>query len=232
MNKRQVILVSLAALVIAGVLGGLYYFNREAPAPAATTAEAEAIGPDEPHAQGNAQAKAVLIEYAALTFPWCALFNNKMVPTLKEKYIATGKVHYVLRLIPLDVADAKADALAACMGKDKYFDAVDLLYHRQDEWGPEQMGEHGLAPNAQPKTDAGLMKMGRAMGLDEEKSRACLTGKNAEDAFERLRRVAEHGLIRYGVSSTPTLILNGQLVKTPRTPEELAQLLDPVLEGK
>jgi len=227
MNKRQWIIAGLALLVTAGVGGGLYFANRAVPPPI-TASTAEVIGADELHVMGDPAAKVTLIEYAALACPFCAAFNNTIVPALKEKYVATGKVRYVLRLIAIDIADAKAEGLATCMGKDKFDAAVDLLYRRQDEWGPEKMGEHGVAPDAQPKTDAGLTKIGRTLGLDEAKIFSCLRDSNALD---RLQRTAEHGGTRYGLTGTPTLIVNGQIVTTPRSPEDLAKILDPLLEG-
>jgi protein-disulfide isomerase len=229
MNKRQGILAGLALLVLLLVFGGLYLLNRE-PAPMAASGTAEVIGPGEAHTMGNKDAKVTVIEYAAYTCPFCARFNNAVIPTLKEKYVASGKVFYVLRMMPIGVADGKAEGLAQCLPRDKFFDFADMLYRRQEEWGSEQMGEHANPPDQQPKTDAGLLKMARTAGLEADKARTCMSDPAH---LERLIKTAEDANIRYGFNTTPTLIVNGTVhTRAPMSPEELSALLDPLLEGK
>src|SRR5688500_16214105 len=54
-------------------------------------------------AQGPADAKVTIIEYASLTCSHCATFHKETYPALKQRYIDTGKVRYILREFPLDV---------------------------------------------------------------------------------------------------------------------------------
>lgn len=233
MTKRQLIILGVLVLLL--LLGGgawLYLQNQDEPITASATSSAETIAADEWHTMGNPKAKVVLIEYGAHTCPVCALFNATTFPQLKEKYIDTGKVFYVFRLLPIDPADGKAAEIADCLPNDKYFPFIDLLWRRQEEWGSEQMGEHGPEFDAahQPKTDAGLLKMARAANLDDDKAKACLASTKLQP---RINAIAENASTRYGINSTPTLIVNGQVMQAgPRSFDEVAALIDPILEGK
>ncbi len=51
---------------------------------------------------GKADAPVTIVEYASLTCSHCANFHNNVYPALKEKYIDTGKVRFILREFPLD----------------------------------------------------------------------------------------------------------------------------------
>jgi len=233
MTKRHLIILGILVLLL--LLGGgawLYVQNQEDIITAGPASSAEIIPGDEWHTMGNSKAKVVMIEYGAHTCPVCAYFNANAFPELKAKYIDTGKVFYVFRLLPIDPADGKAAEIADCLPRDKYFPFIDLLWRRQEEWGSEQMGEHGPDFDAahQPKTDAGLLKMARAANLEEDKAKTCLASTKLQ---ARINAIADDAGTRYGIHSTPTLIINGQVMQAgPRTFDEVAAVIDPILEGK
>src|ERR1043165_3948669 len=54
----------------------------------------------EDRTMGDPKAKVVLIEYAAVTCPVCAMFNAQVFPKIKSNYVDTGKVLYVFRMYP------------------------------------------------------------------------------------------------------------------------------------
>jgi protein-disulfide isomerase len=62
---------------------------------------------------GNPNAPNTIIEYASLTCPHCAHFENDVLPELKKKWIDTGKAKLVLRDFPLD-EPALRDDRALC----------------------------------------------------------------------------------------------------------------------
>jgi protein-disulfide isomerase len=230
MTKRQLLVLGVCLLLI--LLGGgtwLYFQNAADVTASSAGTPADTISGEEWHTMGNPKAKVTLIEYGAHTCPICAYFNEHTFADLKTKYIDTGKVFYAYRLLPIDPADGKAAEIADCLPGDKYFAFVDLLYRRQDEWGPEQMGEHGMQFDAahQPRTDAGLLKMARAANLDDEKAKACLASTKLQG---RINAIAEDAGSRYGIHSTPTLIVNGQVFQAgARTLDELSGVIDPLL---
>ena len=66
---------------------------------------------------GNDKAPVTVIEYASMTCPHCAHFQETTFPELKKRYIDTGKVRYIFREFPLDNLAAAAFMLARCAGK-------------------------------------------------------------------------------------------------------------------
>ena len=232
MKKWRWVILGIAVLLL--LFGGTEWYLSYTPAdPVSTSAAPEIISTQEAHTMGNPKAKVTLIEYAALTCPTCAFVAVKTIPELKRRYIDTGKVFYVYRLFAIDPADGRAEKIARCLPERRYFDFVDMLYHRQAEWGPEQMGEHGpgFTDEAhQPKTDAGLLKMARFANLEPEKAQACMTSTALDGV---INFVQTDGVRRYNVSGTPTIIINGQILGgVPQSVDGLAQVIDPMLEGK
>src|ERR1044072_911930 len=75
-------------------------------------------------AMGNDKAPVTVIEYASMTCPHCAHFQETTFPELKKRYIDTGKVRYIFREFPLDTLASAAFLLARCASTDdkgKYF---------------------------------------------------------------------------------------------------------------
>jgi protein-disulfide isomerase len=66
-------------------------------------------------ALGPAKAPVTIVEYASMTCPHCAAFEQNVFPMLRSKYIDTGKVHFVFREFPLDIKAAAASMLARCI---------------------------------------------------------------------------------------------------------------------
>jgi protein-disulfide isomerase len=68
---------------------------------------------------GKADAPVTIVEYASMTCTHCAAFHAETYPTLKSKYIDTGKVRFILREFPLDPLATAGFMLARCAGEDK-----------------------------------------------------------------------------------------------------------------
>ena len=83
---------------------------------------------------GKADATVTVVEYASMTCGHCAHFHTKVFPTLKEKYVDTGKVRFILREFPLDNLAAAASMLARCAGGGKSFPLIAALFAKQDDW--------------------------------------------------------------------------------------------------
>jgi len=141
----------------------------------------------------------VLIEYAAPVCPHCAAFEMESFPALKADHIDTGKVFYVFRVYPIRPEDGPAEKLARCMPREKYFPFMDLLFHNQPQW---DSAEYPVADG-----HAGLIKMARIAGMASDDAERCMQDRGMDDA---INRVAEEGERRYGISGTPTFILNGK----------------------
>jgi protein-disulfide isomerase len=195
----------VAAALIAGALAG------------GAAIAAPAAAPDD-MSMGNPKAKIEVIEYASLSCPHCAHFNETVFPTLKAKYIDTGKVRYTLKEMLTEPATVAAAGflLARCAGRDKYFKVVDEVFRSQPRW---QQG------NIKPI----LGEIGAANGVDAAKFDTCLKDQAAIDAVTaRAQRAAEQD----GVNSTPTLFINGKRIEnTPQTPADLDAAIAAAAKG-
>ena len=58
-------------------------------------------------ALGPADAPVTITEFASMTCPHCAAFNETVFPKIKSEYIDTGKIRYVFREFPLDIKAAR-----------------------------------------------------------------------------------------------------------------------------
>ncbi len=74
-----------------------------------------------------------------------------------------------------------------------------------------------------------LLKLGGEMGLDAEKARSCMYDYSLHQIVEK---IGADGALRFGLTGVPAVIVNGKVVDSPHTAEELAAILDPLLAGK
>ena len=70
---------------------------------------------------GNPKAKVQVIEYASLSCPHCAHFNETIFAPFKTKWVDTGKVRYTLKemLTPPQQVAAAGFLMARCAGPAK-----------------------------------------------------------------------------------------------------------------
>lgn len=145
---------------------------------------------------GKADAPVTIVEYASMTCGHCANFHNKVYPTLKEKYVDTGKVRFIFREFPLDNLAAAAAMLARCAGGDKTYAMTAALFAKQEEWA-------FVRTNPVPE----LFKMARQAGFTQESFDKCLTDQKLLDDITAVREKAS---TTFGVNSTPTFFINGK----------------------
>ena len=210
-RRNPLVVLGLVALMAAGLAA-----CGEDEKPSASGQGYEILPSD--RTLGNPKSKVVLIEYAAHSCPACAAFNEQTFPRLKANYIDTGKIFYVFRLFPLRADDGAAEKIARCLPEDKYFTFVDLLFRNQPKWDVE----YGVP--AGEGVRAGLVLLGRIAGMSEQQVDQCMVNK-AED--DRINKVASDGEARYGITGTPTFILNGVSQGSGGIPyDRMAKLLD------
>ena len=107
---------------------------RRKPRPWFRVDQLMAPGPLPDLVQGSASAPVTIVEYASMTCTHCAAFHEETWPTLKAKYVDSGKVKFILREFPLDPLATAGFMLARCAGPDKRNAIVDLLYTQQKNW--------------------------------------------------------------------------------------------------
>ena len=208
--------IALAAAVLGASV--LPPFPSDALAEAVSTADLMKPDALPDLALGDDKAPVTIVEYASMTCPHCAHFQEATFPELKKRYIDTGKVRYILRDFPLDNLAGAAFVLAHCAAKDdknKYYSMIDTLFSQQQQWAVEKP----IPP---------LMAIAKQAGLTEQSFNACLTNQKAWDAMESVRQRAMN---QFKVQSTPTFFINGTLVNGAVSIEDFAKVIDPYLNG-
>ncbi|MEM1087140.1 MAG: thioredoxin domain-containing protein [Pseudomonadota bacterium] len=172
--------------------------------------------------KGSADATVEVIEYASWTCPACLDFEQRVMPTVNEDYIATGKVRFVFREFPTAPVSISVAgfALARCAGEEKYFDVLDELFERQP--GILAIARDGDQVRVALETIAS--NHGIAKGAEFE---ACLNSQEIRRAIGEKIDLGEQN----GVSSTPTVFVNGEKLEgfEWRTGEGMAAVLDAAL---
>lgn len=181
----------------------------------AQAADAQALaeaGPLPEMAVGSEDAPVTVYEYASMTCSHCARFHNNAWKQIKERYVDTGQVRFVMREFPLDRLAAAAFVLARCE-PDLYWPVIDMLFEKQAEWA---FVSAPLPPLRQLMAQA---------GFSQERFDACLRD---EEILAGIQAVREQGL-RLGVEATPTFFINGEKHSGALTFDEFAAIVDPML---
>ena len=127
---------------------------------------------------GNPKARIHVIEYASLSCPHCAHFNETVFAGFKTRWVDTGKARYTLKEMltaPEQVAAAGA-LLARCAGPAKYFKVVDEVFRSQPRW-------------ADGKIKSVLMEIASANGVSADQFNACMQDQAALDALTSIPRL-------------------------------------------
>lgn len=169
---------------------------------------------EDDHILGNPDAPITMIEYASLTCPHCADFHNNVLPEIKKNYIDEGLVRLIYRDFPLDKVALRGSLIAACGPDENYFRIIGVIFNSQEQW----------ATTADPV--AALDQIGRMGGLSAEAIDACT---NDDALIQKILARAQEAQNLYGINSTPSFVINGQVVKGTLPYEEYDAILKEML---
>ena len=150
-------------------------------------------------AQGAANAKVTVVEFADYQCPHCKMVAPTLVALVK-KY--PTQVKFVFADFPIKGVSSESVAQGAyCAGEQgKYWEFHDLAFEKQQELGA---------------SDA-TATLAKALKLDDAKFTTCLKGTAATARVNKTKAEGE----RIGIMGTPAIFINGRRVKS----HELAEL--------
>lgn len=164
---------------------------------------------------GKADAPVTIVEYHSMTCSHCASFFRDVLPAIKERYVETGKVRFVLREFPLDPLAAGAFMLARCAGEDKYYPLVETLFTQFNKW---------VVQNPIPP----LLGIAKQAGFTQQSFEACLQNQKLLDGIDEVRK---RGSQTFNVQSTPTFFVNGERVVGALPLDEFVKVIEKHLKA-
>ena len=167
-------------------------------------------------ALGDAKAPVTVFEFASMSCPHCAAFEQNVFPMIRSKYIDTGKVRYVFREFPLDIKAAAASMVARCMAGDdaeKFFGAIDTMFKQQDQLMTD--------------TQESLKRIGGQAGMSADAVEACVKNQAMLDKLSADEQFANETL---KVDATPSFFINGEMAKGAMSFEEMEQKIKAALK--
>ena len=169
---------------------------------------------------GNVNSEVVLIEYYAPTCGPCANADRNIFPVIKEKYIDTGKIAYVMREFVGNKQDLDASLLARCEGSTaKYIQFKSLILSKQDNWA--------FGTDYRQRLES-FAKLG---GISKEQYETCL---NSDALVKTLIENTQIAANLHNFIGTPSFFINGKLldVRQGITANSLSQEIDKILQKR
>ena len=149
------------------------------------------------HVLGPDSAPVEIVEFADFECPACARFAILEWPYVQERLIPTGRLKWRFMDFPLrgHANSPVAHLAAGCAAEQgRFFEMMDAIYNRQNEWATERRPERQLRDYA------------RQIGLDLSRYDGCVETKHAQPGVDADYAEGE----RLGVDETPTFFVNGR----------------------
>ena len=165
-------------------------------------------------ALGSKDAPVTIQEFSSLGCPHCANFHRNTLPQIKKEYIDTGKVRLIFTDFPLGSPALAASMVARCAGPKKFFGFIEIIFSSQSQW----------ARSNDPLK--ALSKVARFGGMSIADVDACL---KYQDLLTHIRQNAQVAMDKHKVNSTPTFVINGELVSGAQSFESFKKVIDKAL---
>ena len=174
--------------------------------------------------RGNANAKVVVVNYDDFQCPYCSRVHETLFPELLKEY--GDRIAFIYKDYPLSEihpwaihAAVDANCLAA-QNPDAYWDFADYTHASRQVINAEKGLDNQFAA-----LDRTTMAEVAKFHLDQAKLQSCVKDQK-DDAVKASTKEGE----ALGVSGTPTMFINGQMVDGALPVEEFRALFDGALK--
>lgn len=160
---------------------------------------------------GDPNAPVRVVNFSSYACGFCADFSENVEPSLISNYIETGDVYYrYVNLAHSDSASLNAAKASYCAAdQDQFYNYKSFLYSAVGT-------QEGFSPN-------NLVNLAEAAGLDRTGFESCMEDSQYDTAPSEDLRYARS----FGVTGTPTFLVNEQLVSS----REVIPLIDSLLDN-
>ncbi len=152
---------------------------------------------------GDPKAPVTLVEYADYQCPYCSRFYSTTEQSIRENYVKSGKVKIVSRNFQFLGPESELAGQAADCAKEqgKFWAYHDSIYNAEIKDGNKE--------NSGNLNKDLFVQIAKDNGLDVNKFTSCYDSGKYADAVKQETQTAAS----LGVNSTPTIFVNGQMVK-------------------
>jgi len=165
---------------------------------------------------GDENAPITIIEYASMSCSHCANFHINTLPDIKAEYIDTGKVRMIFRDYPFNYPALLGSMMMRCIPNDIRYDYMNALYQLQSSW-----------VNRDPSiTKTELYKIMQSGGMTKDEFDACYSDIDKENLILEGVMAAQKD---FNIKSTPSFIINGNLIEGNKNIKEFRQIIDKIL---
>ena len=165
--------------------------------------------------EGDPNAPVTVVEYASMTCGHCAAFHAETYPAIKEKYVDTGKVKFIVREFPFDARAAAAFMLGRCAPNDNRAELIDVMFETQNDWARAENGREAL------------FDIARQAGFTKETFESCLSDQELLDKVMATFRAGQE----LGVEATPTFFIGGKKYSGNLPVDAMSGLIDQQLDS-
>lgn len=221
-EKRRNLLVAI--LVITGgviIITALVIFRSQTEIQSIITPTAIDFPQSEGMAMGDPNAPVIIEEFSDFQCSACQFFHKQTLEQVVEQYVKTGDVYYSFRNFPfIDTYAVKKESQAAALGgycaaeQGLFWEYSNILF-------ANQIGE-----NVGSFSSTRLEAMADIVGLDANFAK-CLREGRYQDRVEADFLAAQE----VGVNSTPSFLINGELVAGAFTFEAFQNYIEQALAG-
>lgn len=212
---------SIIYLVKSGVQPGApAAANPGAAAPSANTGDVSKIG-DRDAILGDPNAPVTIVEYADFQCPFCGKFFTGAAAQIRDQYVKTNKAKMIYRDFAFLGPESTASAEAAECAKDqgKFWAYHDALYTAEIADGKENSGNLNRAL---------FLTLAKNLSMDINTFTSCIDSNKYADVVSKSVTDAQN----LGISSTPTIFVNGQKILGAQPFSVFQTAIDQALAGK
>jgi protein-disulfide isomerase len=213
-------ILGLVAIVGAGLIGfSVMSKSKAATEPPKTLAplanSQELVEKAKGVLRGQNTAPVKIMIFSDYMCPWCAVYAQTIENQVVANYVNTGKAVEIYHDFPLGGAHKysflAARAARCAEDQGKFWEYHDVLFANQAKWGIEE--------DPPVRTLKGYAS---DLSLDRAKFDTCIDGDMHADVVEYNHQLGQAA----GVSSTPTIFINGLQAKNPLEWDKLRAEID------